>query len=87
MARDSTHQHGRMQSFSSNTDPRVIISNFPRDDHCSFSVVALRNEMILPRSPSPALSVDGLGREEVERLARERLAEIKVRKTRLLSPR
>ncbi|KAI1494819.1 hypothetical protein F5X96DRAFT_615538 [Biscogniauxia mediterranea] len=39
---------------------------------------ALRQELIIPRSPSPAHNISGLSRAEIERLARERLRQIKV---------
>lgn len=42
---------------------------------------ALRSEMIIPRTPSPEApdeGLDGLSLDEIRRLARERLAEVKV---------
>ncbi|EOO00073.1 hypothetical protein UCRPA7_4505 [Phaeoacremonium minimum UCRPA7] len=38
---------------------------------------ALKEEMIIPRSPSPDLQLNGLAADEIARLAKERLAQIK----------
>ncbi|KAI5928446.1 hypothetical protein F4810DRAFT_4894 [Camillea tinctor] len=38
---------------------------------------ALKQELIIPRSPSPAHGISGLSQAEIERLARERLDQIK----------
>ncbi|KAI1640149.1 hypothetical protein F4809DRAFT_591663 [Biscogniauxia mediterranea] len=45
---------------------------------CYRSKDALRQELIIPRSPSPAHNISGLSRAEIERLARERLQQINV---------
>jgi hypothetical protein len=47
---------------------------------CSSKIIdALQREMIIPRSPTPDPdNIDNLPTEELQRLARERLAQIKV---------
>lgn len=71
-----------MPYSTSNTDREVAKSVSRLEGKLLTPSDDLRNEMIVPRTPNPGLSdeveVEELSEEELRRLARERLAEIRV---------